>query len=485
MKRLRRIDAGETEALAGVTENLDAFVQAAGVDLPTALANAEPPLTRWAEALEVFNQRSTEIDTVEAEGLAGVQTSLDNFVDRAGVPLTEALNNAVEPMDRWTQALTTHAETIADIDAGETEAIGGVEETFAEVLETAGVPLTDALNNAQEPMTRFAAAGDRLSTSLDTINDRESSAIAALEMGLTDFVDRAGVPLTEALNNAVEPMDRWTQAISTHAETIADIDADETEAIGNVQTFLDDFIDRAGVPLTDALNNAVEPMDRWTQALTTHATAIEGINASELGGIEDAQARNPLAFSAPEEASTAQLENETAMTRAETAMTEATTAETEAATEMTRAETALTEAGTAVVQSEAIEAFTTTTEAFSETVDTFREGVDGLLTVPGLIENAFGVVSTQLTDIFTLTTTIAQRLLIPTAPAPPAFVVEGARNAAAPGSSGGGSDERPIVIENRTTVELEGEKVGQAIGNKIVQQGANRRNALGQAALRR
>ena len=108
-----------------------------------------------------------------------------------------------------------------------------------------------------------------------------------------------------------------------------------------------------------------------------------------------------------------------------------------------------------------------------------------MLTVPGLIENAFGVVSTQLTDIFTLTTTIAQRLLIPTAPAPPAFVVEGARNAAAPGSSGGGSDERPTVIENRTTVELEGEKVGQAIGNKIVQQGANRRNALGQAALRR
>ena len=181
----------------------------------------------------------------------------------------------------------------------------------------------------------------------------------------------------------------------------------------------------------------------------------------------------------------AELRSETAMTESATALMEATTAETASATEMTRAETAVTEAGTALAQSEATEAFTTTTDTFSDTVDTFREGVDGLLTVPGLIENAFGVVSTQLTDIHTLTTTIAQRLLIPTAPTPPAFVVEGARNAAAPGSSGGGSDERPIVIENRTTVELEGEKVGQAIGNKIVQQGANRRNALGQAALRR
>ena len=41
------IDAGETEALAGVDENFDAFVQAAGVDLPTALENAEPPRHAW------------------------------------------------------------------------------------------------------------------------------------------------------------------------------------------------------------------------------------------------------------------------------------------------------------------------------------------------------------------------------------------------------------------------------------------------------
>ena len=53
----------------------------------------------------------------------------------------------------------------------------------------AGVPLTDALNNAQEPMTRFAAAGETLATSLDSINTGEASALADLDMGLTDFIE--------------------------------------------------------------------------------------------------------------------------------------------------------------------------------------------------------------------------------------------------------------------------------------------------------
>ena len=110
--------------------------------------------------------------------------------------------------------------------------------------------------------------------------------------------------------------------------------------------------------------------------------------------------------------------------------------------------------------------------------------VDGLLTVPGLIENAFGVVSTQLTDIFTLTTTIAQRLLIPTAPTPTAFVVEGARNAAAPGSGQQTPVEVVVNVQNSDVI-LDNQKVGQVIGNTIVRQGANRRNSLGQTALRR
>ena len=48
------------------------------------------------------------------------------------------------------------------------------------------------------------------------------------------------------------------------------------------------------------------------------------------------------------------------------------------------------------------------------------------------------------------------------------------------GNVGGGGEPPPIMIENRTTVELDGDKVGQSVGNKIVQQGANRRNLLGQ-----
>ena len=101
-----------------------------------------------------------------------------------------------------------------------------------------------------------------------------------------------------------------------------------------------------------------------------------------------------------------------------------------------------------------------------------------MLTVPGLIENAFGVVSTQLTDIHTLTTTIAQRLLIPTTPTPPAFIPAGAPNAAAPGSGQQAPVEVVVNVQNSDVV-LDNQKVGQVIGNTIVQQGANRRNLLG------
>ena len=68
------------------------------------------------------------------------------------------LRNAVEPMDRWTAALDTHSTAITGINTGETLALGTVDDRFAEVLQTAGVPLTVALNNSQEPMSRMAAA---------------------------------------------------------------------------------------------------------------------------------------------------------------------------------------------------------------------------------------------------------------------------------------------------------------------------------------
>ena len=165
--------------------------------------------------------------------------------------------------------------------------------------------------------------------------------------------------------------------------------------------------------------------------------------ADALASLLAQQAEDPIAElrseTAMTESATALMAATTAETEATTATTAATTAEIAAATEMTRAETAVTESGTALLQSEATEAFSTTTDTFSDTVNTFREGVDALLTVPGLIKNAFGVVSTQLTDIHALTTTIAQRLLISAAPTVPAFVAEGGRNAATP--TGGGSQQ--------------------------------------------
>ena len=105
--------------------------------------------------------------------ITGVKDDFAELLVTAGVPLTDALNNAVEPMDRWTAALDTHTTAINDINTGETLARGVVDDRFAEVLETAGVPLTHALNNAQEPMTRFATATEQFNTTLGTINDNE------------------------------------------------------------------------------------------------------------------------------------------------------------------------------------------------------------------------------------------------------------------------------------------------------------------------
>ena len=45
---------------------------------------------------------------------------------------------------------------------------------------------------------------------------------------------------------------------------------------------------------------------------------------------------------------------------------------------------------------------------------------------------------------------------------------------------GGGGDTPLIMIENQTNVELDGDKVGQSVGRRILRQGANRRNLLGE-----
>ena len=151
----------------------------------------------WTAALVTHATAITGINTAETSAITGVDDRFADVLETAGVPLTDALNNAVEPMDRWTTALTTHATAITGINTGETLARGVVDDNFADVLETAGVPLTEALNNAQEPMTLFATATDRLSTTLDTINDNETSLLDTETDNFNAFLDVAGVTLPD------------------------------------------------------------------------------------------------------------------------------------------------------------------------------------------------------------------------------------------------------------------------------------------------
>ena len=264
------INTSETEAIAGVDTTFAEVLQTAGVPLTDALNNAVEPMDRWTAALETHATAITGINTGETTALGTVDDNFAEVLQTAGVPLTEALNNAVEPMDRWTAALTTHATAITDINTGETLAITDVDDRFADVLETAGVPLTEALNNAQEPMTLFATATDRLSTSLDTINDNETSLLDTETDNFNAFLDVAGVTLPDALANAVEPMDRWTAALDTHSTAITGINTGETSALGTVDDRFAEVLQTAGVPLTVALNNSQEPMSRMAAALETY-----------------------------------------------------------------------------------------------------------------------------------------------------------------------------------------------------------------------
>ena len=218
-----------------LTTTFAEVLESAGVPLTDALNNAVAPMDSWTAALVTHATAITGINTAETSAITGVDDRFADVLETAGVPLTDALNNAVAAygqLDGCTNV--THATAITGINTGETLARGVVDDNFAEVLETAGVPLTEALNNAQEPMTLFATATDRLSTSLDTINDNETSLLDTETDNFNAFLDVAGVTLPDALNNAVEPMDRWTAALDTHSTAITGINTGETLALGVV-----------------------------------------------------------------------------------------------------------------------------------------------------------------------------------------------------------------------------------------------------------
>ena len=164
-----------------------------------------------ARAIEINERIATVLENIATQQ-TDAQTSATGAISEAeagaGITFAEAQSAFVPAADAMTVALTTLNDTIAGINTGETEAIAGVDDTFAEVLESAGVPLTDALNNAVEPMDSWTAALVTHATAITGINTGETSAITGVDDRFADVLETAGVPLTEALNNAVEPMDR-------------------------------------------------------------------------------------------------------------------------------------------------------------------------------------------------------------------------------------------------------------------------------------
>ena len=267
---LTGINTGETEAIAGVATDFAELLVTAGVPLTDALNNAIAPMDLWTQSINTHAAAIDRINTGETSAITDVNDTLAEFIETAGVPLTDALNNAIAPMDLWTQSINTHAAAIDRINTGETSAITDVNDTLAEFIETAGVPLTEALNNAQEPMTLFATATDRLSTSLDTINDNETSLLDTETDNFNKFLDVAGVTLPDALANAVEPLDRWSTALEAHATAIDSITGAEGDALAGVDARIAEFLETAGVPLAVALDQSQAPMSRLATALETY-----------------------------------------------------------------------------------------------------------------------------------------------------------------------------------------------------------------------
>ena len=273
---LENIATQQTDAQTSATGAISEAEAGAGITFADAQAAFVPAADAMTIALNTLNDTITEINTGEKSAITDVDDTFAEVLETAGVPLTDALNNAVEPMDRWTAALDTHTTAINRINTGETDAITGVNDDFAELLVTAGVPLTDALNNAVEPMDRWTAALDTHTTAINDINTGETSAIGTVDDRFAEVLETAGVPLTHALNNAQEPMTRFATATEQFNTSIGTINDNEISLLDTEDDNFLKFLDVAGVTLPDALANAVEPLDRWTAALDTHSHCYNG-----------------------------------------------------------------------------------------------------------------------------------------------------------------------------------------------------------------
>ena len=270
------INTQELTDLANVDTNFAEFIQAAGVTLPDALANASPPMTRLAAAIEARDTGLLGIDEGETADIMALMTGFDNFVNMAGIPLTEALTLASPPMTRLAIAMESLDTGIADINEGESDDIAALTTGLGNFVNMAGIPLTSALELASPPMTRLAAAIEARDTGLLGIDDRESADIMALTTGMADFVANAGIPLASALELASPPMTLLAQALGQRDEGIAGVDEGEVSALAAEDVNFASFVQAAGIDLPNALELATPTMSR-------HAAALEGFNSRAFG----------------------------------------------------------------------------------------------------------------------------------------------------------------------------------------------------------
>ena len=270
------INTQELADLANVDTNFAAFVEAAGVTLPEALANASPPMTRLAIAMENLDTGIAGVNEREIDDISTLNTSLDTFVAMAGIPLTEALNLASPPMTRLAIAMENLDVGIAGVNEQETDDITALTTGFDNFVNMAGIPLTEALNLASPPMTRLAAALESRDEGLLSIDEQETAAITMLTTGMSDFVAMAGIPLTEALTLASPPMTLLAAALGRRDTGISGVDEGEATELATEDTAFADFVQAAGIDLPSALNLA-------SPVLSRHAAALEGFNQRAFG----------------------------------------------------------------------------------------------------------------------------------------------------------------------------------------------------------
>ena len=257
---LTTIDTSLATDVGSFNEAIKNLETNAGISFESALMQYTPSLSAMAAAGQTFADIINGIDSQELADIGAVTTALNNFVAMAGVPLVTALNLASPPMTRLAVALENREAGLLGVDETETAAIATLNTSLNDFVAMAGIPLTTALTLASPPMTRLATALETLESGLLGIDEAETTAITGLNQGMQDFVSMAGIPLTQALTLASPPMTRLAVALETLESGLLGIDETEMTAITGLNQGMQDFVAMAGIPLTTALTLASPSM---------------------------------------------------------------------------------------------------------------------------------------------------------------------------------------------------------------------------------